>query len=66
MLASKLKKEEITTFKHLVSELKLVAVNGIVPIVQEMKSTSDFSSLVSPHLTFFIFPIQVRERKGLK
>ena len=49
-MASKLKKKELPSFEHLVSELKLVAVNGVAPVVQEIKSTSDFSSLVSPHL----------------
>ena len=49
-MASKLKKKEMSTFEHLLSELKLVTINGVEPVVKEMKSTSDFSSLVSPHL----------------
>ena len=50
VMASKLKKKEIPSFEKLIDELKLLRVDDVPPVVQEIKSTTDFSSLILPHL----------------
>ena len=70
VLASKLKKREIPSFENLVDELKKLKMDGVPIVVQEIKSTSDFSSLVLPHLnklsghtSFYQFKF-IKEKQG--
>ena len=50
VMASKLKKKEIPCFEKLIDELKLLRVDDVPPVVQEIQSTTDFSALILPHL----------------
>ena len=50
VMASKLKKKEIPSFENLIEELEKLKVDDNPPIVVEIKSTTDFSSLIQPHL----------------
>ena len=50
IMAGKLKKKEIPSFEHLLEELKILRVDNIPPVVVEIKSTTDFTSLIMPHL----------------
>ena len=50
IMAGKLKKKEIPSFEHLMSEVLKLRVDEVSPVVIEMKSTSNFVKLVTPHL----------------
>lgn len=69
VMAGKLKRKEMPCFENLLNELKNLKVDQGNPVVVEMLSTTDFSSLIIQHLNqisghtqFFQFKI-LREKK---
>ena len=71
VMASKLKKHEIPCFESLIAELKLVKIDNVPPVIVEIKSTTDFSSLIMPHLnlisghtSFFQFKFKKEKLKN--
>ena len=71
IMAGKLKKKEIPSFEHLICEVKKLRVDDVSPVVIEMKSTSNFIKLVSPHLnklsghsSFFQFKFKKEKPQG--